>query len=78
MIALPKLALLVLLAAAVWYGMRWLNRGPPTIVRRRQAPQRRSPGPQQAVEDLTACSTCGAYVAASARGCGKPGCPQPR
>jgi hypothetical protein len=75
MIALPKLVLLVLLAVAVWYGMRWLNRAPPTIVRRRQA---RSPGPQRAVEDLTACPTCGAYVAASARVCGKPGCPQPR
>ena len=75
MIALPKLVLLVLLGFAVWYGMRWLNRAPPTIVRRRQAP---SPGPQQAVEDLTACPTCGAYVAASARGCGNPGCPQPR
>jgi hypothetical protein len=78
MIALPKLVLLVLLAAAVWYGMRWLNRAPPTIVRRRQATQGRSAGPQQAVEDLTACPTCGAYVAASAGGCGKPGCPQPR
>jgi len=75
MTALPKLVLLVLLGFAVWYAMRWLNRAPPTIVRRRQAP---SPGPQQAVEDLTACPTCGAYVAASARGCGTPGCPQPR
>jgi len=75
MIALPKLVLLILLGFAVWYGMRWLNRAPPTIVRRRQAP---SPEPQQAVEDLTACPTCGAYVAASAGGCGKPGCPQPR
>ena len=77
MIALPKLVLLVLLAVAVWYGMRWLNRAPPTIVRRRQAPSRGA-GAQQAVEDLTACPTCGAYVAASARGCGTPGCPQPR
>ena len=75
MIALPKLVLIILVAFAVWYGMRWLNRAPTKIVRRRQAP---SPGPQQAVEDLTACPTCGAYVAASARGCGKPGCPQPR
>jgi hypothetical protein len=75
MIALPKLVLLVLLGFAVWYGMRWLNRAPPDIARRRQAPP---PGPQQAVEDLTACPTCGAYVAASARGCGNPGCPQPR
>ena len=75
MTALPKLVLLILLGFAVWYGMRWLNRAPPKIVRRRQPP---APGPQPAVEDLTACPTCGAYVAASARGCGKPGCPQPR
>jgi len=74
MIALPKLVLLILLGFAVWYGVRWLNRAPPKFVRRRQAAP---PGPQQAVEDLTACRTCGAYVAASTRGCGKPGCPQP-
>ena len=75
MIALPKLVLFILVAFAVWYAMRWLNRASPNIARRRQAP---SPGPQQAVEDLTACPACGAYVAASARGCGKPDCPQPR
>jgi len=74
MIAVPKLILLILLAVAVWYGIRWLNRAPAIIARRRQAPP---PRPQSAVEDLTACQTCGAYVAASARGCGKPGCPQP-
>ena len=75
MIAVPKLVLIVVVAVAVWYAMRWLNRAPPVVVRRRQAA---SPGPLPAVEDLTACPTCGAYVAASARGCGKPGCPQPR
>jgi hypothetical protein len=75
MIAVPKLVLIVLVAVAVWYAMRWLNRAPPTIVRRRQAAW---PGRQPAVEDLTACPNCGAYVAASARGCGKPACPQPR
>jgi uncharacterized protein len=78
MIALPKLVLIILLGFAVWYGMRWLNRAPPTIVRRRQPPPGRQSGPPPAVEDLTACPTCGAYVAASARGCGNPGCPQPR
>lgn len=75
MIALPKLVLLVLLAFVVWYAMRWLNRPSPSVPRRRPA----APvGPQAAVEDLTACRVCGAYVAASARGCGKPGCPQPQ
>jgi hypothetical protein len=74
MIAIPKLILLALLAFAVWYAMRWLHGAPPKIVRRRQAPE---PPPQAAVEDLTACRTCGAFVAAGARGCGKPGCPRP-
>ena len=74
MIALPKLVLIVLAVFAVWYALRWLNRTPPKVVRQRRSP---APGPQQAVEDLTPCQTCGAYVAASARGCGKPGCPQP-
>jgi len=45
---------------------------PPKVMRRRQQP---SPRPQAAVEDLTPCRTCGAYVAESARACGKPGCP---
>jgi len=46
--------------------MRWLNRAPTRIVRRREA---RSP--QSAIEDLVACRICGAYVAADAAGCGK-------
>ena len=73
MIALPKLILLILVAFAAWYAVRWFNRGPtPKVVRRRPAS---ASGPQPAVEDLTACKICGAYVAASARACGKPGCP---
>ena len=75
MIALPKLILLILLGFAVWYGVRWLNRPAAKIVRRRSDA---APRPQPVVEDLTACPTCGAYVAASARSCGKAGCPQPR
>ena len=73
MIALPKLVLLVVLGFAVWYGMRWLNRAPSKIVRRREAPS-----PQGAIQDLVACRICGAYIAADAAGCGKPDCPQPR
>ncbi len=73
MIALPKLVLLVLVAFAVWYAMRWLNRAPTKIVRQREA---RSPQP--AIQDLVACRICGAYVAADAAGCAKPDCPQPR
>ena len=75
MITLPKLLLIVVLVVAALYAMRWLNRPAPPVPRRRPAA---SPGrAQPAVEDLTACRVCGAYVAASARGCGKAGCPQP-
>ncbi|HEV8680850.1 MAG TPA: hypothetical protein VGQ90_15850 [Stellaceae bacterium] len=74
MITLPKLLLLVLVAFAAWYAVRWINRPPPRVTRRREA----RAGGQAAVEDLTACRVCGAYVAASARSCGKPSCPLPR
>lgn len=75
MITLPKLLLIVLLIAAVWVAFRWLNPPASSVLRRRPTA---SPRPTQAsVEDLTACRVCGAYVAASARVCGKPGCPQP-
>lgn len=77
MITVPKIVLIILLILAVWYAMRWLNRGPSNIVRRRQ-PQPPGPRPQPAVEDLVACRTCGAYITAGARSCGKTGCPQPR
>jgi len=73
MIALPKLVLLVVVGFVVWYAMRWWNRPPPKIGRRRQAPS-----PQSVIQDLVACRICGAYVAADAGGCGKPDCPQPR
>ena len=70
-----KLLLIALLVLVAWYALRRINRPAPNIARRRPvAPSR----PQPAVEDLTACRTCGAYVASSARACGKPACPQPR
>jgi len=75
MFELPKLVLIILVVFVVWHAVRWINRVPPKVVRRRGAPTPQSP---TAVLDLTACRVCGAYVAASARGCGKPGCPQPR
>jgi hypothetical protein len=74
MIAVPKIVLIVLLAFVVWYAVRWFNRVPPPIARRRSSA---SPRPQPAVEDLLSCRVCGAYVAASARGCGRADCPRP-
>ena len=49
MIALPKLVLLLLVAFAVWYAMRWLNRAPTKIVRRREA---QSPQPAMNLRPL--------------------------
>jgi uncharacterized membrane-anchored protein len=78
MIAAPKIVLIILLIFVVWYAVRWLNRPAPKAVRRGAPRGARSPAPPQAtVEDLVACRACGAYVAASARGCGKAGCPLP-
>ena len=73
MIALPKLLLLLVLAFGAWYFVRWLNRAPSKIARRREASS-----PRGAIQDLVACRICGAYIAADAAGCGKPDCPQPR
>jgi hypothetical protein len=70
----PKLILLVVVAAAVWIGYRWLYGPARELPRRRPAPAR----PAIHAEDLAACGVCGAYVAASAPGCGRPDCPRPR
>jgi hypothetical protein len=78
MIALPKLLLLVIVAVAAWYAMRWLNRPPAQMsagVRRRTAGAGARPAIE--AEDLVACGVCGTYVALNARGCGKAGCPRP-
>jgi hypothetical protein len=78
MITLPKIVLIVLLIFAVLYAVRWLNRGPPAFLRRRQRQPEPPPRGQPAIEDLVACRACGAYVAAGAHGCARTGCPQPR
>ena len=74
MIALPKLVLLILVAFAALFAIRWINQ-PPRGTRRREAP---APRGRATIEDLTACRVCGAFVAASTHACGKPGCPLPR
>ena len=77
MIAVPKIVLIVLLMFVVWYAVRWFNRQTAPRAVRRGPGAARSARPQSAVEDLVACRACGAYGAASARGCGKAGCPRP-
>jgi hypothetical protein len=74
MFAFPKLVLLILIIAAVWIGYRWLDGVARPLPRRPQPPRRR------AIDgvDLSRCGVCGAFVAASAAGCDRPDCPQPR
>lgn len=84
MFAPPKMIVLILLVVAAWFIMRWINR--PARPSRPYAgrPQRpagpRAQARQQAIEaeDLVRCGVCGSYVAITAAGCGKPGCPRPR
>jgi hypothetical protein len=80
MIEVPKLVAILLIAVVVWYAMRWWNRvvAPKAAHGRQDFAPRASRTPrrdQPKVEDLTACRVCGAYVAAGAHACGKPGCP---
>jgi hypothetical protein len=78
MIAVPKIVLIIMVIFAVWYAVRWFTRPAAKAVQRGPSRWARSAArPQPAVEDLVACGACGAYVAASARGCGKAGCPRP-
>ena len=76
--SLGKLALLLTVIIVLWYALRWLNRAPSHLARRRPAPSPQGPAQRAAIEDLVACHACGTYIAPSARACGKPGCPQPR
>jgi len=83
MMSLPKLILIAVVIFVVWYAVRWLNRPPGVAPRRRPVtPGTSGAGPGQArrveAEDLVACPTCGAYVAQSARSCGRAACPRPR
>jgi hypothetical protein len=78
---LSRLLLLALVVIAVLYAIRQFNKLRQEVRREvpRRATQRSSPRQQSqpAVQDLIACPACGAYVAATARGCGKAGCPRP-
>jgi len=78
---LSRLLLLALVVIAVLYAIRQFNKLRQEVRREvpRRATQRSSPRQQSqpAVQDLIACPACGAYVAATARACGKAGCPRP-
>jgi len=81
MISLPKLLLIVLVAFAVWYVARAFNRTRsrvPTSGGPARETQRPQAQPVIEAEDLVSCRGCGAYIAMSARHCGRMNCPQPR
>jgi hypothetical protein len=81
MFGLPKLLLLALVVAAVWYGFRYLQ------ARERQLARTRRPADKAVgaaarsaavTEDLVKCAVCATYVARAAPACGRADCPQPR
>ena len=74
---IPELFLILVVVFAAWHVVKMFNRAnthPP----RAQRPQ--APPPRRIIEaeDLVACKACGAYIASSARHCGRADCPQPR
>ena len=74
---LPELFIILVVVFAAWHVVKKFNEMRPP------EPTRRPPGQAQArpmveAEDLVNCAVCGTYVAASARNCGRAGCPQPR
>jgi hypothetical protein len=75
---IPELFLILVVVFAAWHVVKMFNRAssPPP-----RAPRPQTPRQGQRVieaEDLVACKACGAYIASSARHCGRADCPQPR
>jgi hypothetical protein len=89
MLSLPKLLLLAVVVALVWFGWRWVARiqtigRARTEARRAGAAPTGSPASPRAAtstdaEDMEKCPECGAYVAPrSAISCGRSACPYGR
>jgi hypothetical protein len=76
---IPELFIILVVVFAAWHVVKAFNRmhAPPPPRRR---PSQATPGarPMIEAEDLVACKSCGAYIAASARHCWRANCPQPR
>jgi len=74
--SLSKLVVLAVIVAGVWYLFRMLA-GPPPQKKSAPPPVQDSPRRAKAIEaeDMVRCATCGTYVTASARSCGRADCP---
>lgn len=84
MFSLPKLIVLFLIIAGVWYGFRWaklwqIRRSKQDQALKDKAAKEKKDADaaaQKQVEDMVKCPSCGTYVAALTGGsCGQPGCP---
>ena len=75
---LPELFVILVVVFAAWHVVKMFNRATTQVPPRQQRPSQ--PEGQKIIEaeDLVACKGCGAYIAASARHCGRAECPQPR
>jgi hypothetical protein len=76
---LPELFLILVVVFAAWHVVKKFNQMRPTTPTAQPQPQAQARArPLVEAEDLVSCGVCGTYVAASARHCGRGGCPQPR
>jgi uncharacterized protein len=81
--SLPKLLVLALIIAVIWYGFKWatqLDRSRRKKVKdeaKRAAPETPEASSDGA-EDMVKCDVCGTFVAArGAKTCGRGDCPYP-
>lgn len=73
---LQKVLLTLALIFLVWFGFKYVSRLAAMKAAKPPAPK---PGAKAAeiVQDMEKCPTCGSFVAAGARSCGRSDCPYP-
>ena len=77
MISIPKLIVLILLAAAGWYLWRAIKRrGVDGLFKSNNPPASGAAGEPKAL-DMEKCRICGDFVPADARACAQDRCPYP-
>lgn len=74
--SLPKLLILALIVAVVWYGYKWMGR----VGVVRKAGRGEGDSIDRDSEDLVQCALCGTYVASGLDRCpeGRDDCPMVR